>query len=521
MRLRGRAASLVLFLNLCCWVARIHPSRLLSGPRKPQRKVPKVPYKVLDAPALQDDFYLNLVDWSAANVLAVGLGSSVYLWSAHTSKVTRLVDLGADDCVTSVAWTQRVCVFSDVFFACYPVPHTLRVTTRRSPTFFAQGTHLSVGTNLGGVQFWDAQACKRVRTMSGHTARCGTMAWASRTLATGGRDRSVFLRDVRAAAPYSAKLDAHKQEVCGLKWSPDNQTLASGGNDNKLLLWNAAQSSSPVVKFSQHHAAVKALAWSPHKAGTWRRCQRVPSCPCTCSCSCSCTCSCSCSCSSSLHGAFVALAFAQAYWRREAAPRTGAFGFGTPPPGRRCTGWTPAAKCATLRGAAAWTRCVRRRFTGCPRSEKTAAQRACLCLSRPADCEHARLQPEPNHRVEGLFHAKSCDVDWVSMRRIVAESCAFRCNVRRAPRAAPPPQAHVPRVVLGNEPRRHNHRHGCRRCVPHRAPSTDSTTLCSCSSLAPRTDETLRFWNVFPSSKTSKARPGSSLLFPSGGMELR
>jgi WD40 repeat protein len=42
--------------------------------------------QVLDAPALADDFYLNLVDWSAQNVLAVGLGSCVYLWSAATSK---------------------------------------------------------------------------------------------------------------------------------------------------------------------------------------------------------------------------------------------------------------------------------------------------------------------------------------------------------------------------------------------------------------------------------------------------
>jgi hypothetical protein len=43
--------------------------------------------QVLDAPALADDFYLNLVDWSAQNLLAVGLDSCVYLWSAHTSKV--------------------------------------------------------------------------------------------------------------------------------------------------------------------------------------------------------------------------------------------------------------------------------------------------------------------------------------------------------------------------------------------------------------------------------------------------
>lgn len=36
---------------------------LMATPEKPCRKIAKVPFKVLDAPALQDDFYLNLVDW--------------------------------------------------------------------------------------------------------------------------------------------------------------------------------------------------------------------------------------------------------------------------------------------------------------------------------------------------------------------------------------------------------------------------------------------------------------------------
>jgi len=62
---------------------------------------------VLDAPALQDDYYLNLVDWSSGNVLAVGLGSCVYLWSATTSKVTKLYDLGPQDQVTSVSWSNN------------------------------------------------------------------------------------------------------------------------------------------------------------------------------------------------------------------------------------------------------------------------------------------------------------------------------------------------------------------------------------------------------------------------------
>jgi len=53
------------------------------------RKISKIPFKVLDAPELQDDFYLNLVDWSSQNVLSVGLGNCVYLWSACTSQVRR------------------------------------------------------------------------------------------------------------------------------------------------------------------------------------------------------------------------------------------------------------------------------------------------------------------------------------------------------------------------------------------------------------------------------------------------
>ncbi|PKI72359.1 hypothetical protein CRG98_007229, partial [Punica granatum] len=92
-----------------------------STPPKPPRKVPKTPHKVLDAPSLQDDFYLNLVDWSSQNVLAVGLGTSVYLWSASNSKVTKLCDLGPNDGVCSVQWTR-------------------------------EGSCISVGTNLGQVQ---------------------------------------------------------------------------------------------------------------------------------------------------------------------------------------------------------------------------------------------------------------------------------------------------------------------------------------------------------------------------------
>lgn len=41
-----------------------NPRQLPEGQSKP-RKIPLNPYRILDAPGLCDDFYLNLVDWSA------------------------------------------------------------------------------------------------------------------------------------------------------------------------------------------------------------------------------------------------------------------------------------------------------------------------------------------------------------------------------------------------------------------------------------------------------------------------
>ncbi|EPS70059.1 hypothetical protein M569_04702, partial [Genlisea aurea] len=205
------------------------------SPVKAPRKVPRSPYKVLDAPALQDDFYLNLVDWSSHNVLAVGLGNCVYLWHASSSKVVKLCDLGADDSVCSVGWSHR-------------------------------GTHLAVGSSNGKLQLWDASHCKRIRSMEGHRLRVGALAWSSSVLSSGSRDKCILHRDIRAHDDYVSKLNGHKSEVCGLKWSYDNRELASGGNDNRLLVWNQ-HSNQPLLKYCEHTAAVKAISWSPHLHG--------------------------------------------------------------------------------------------------------------------------------------------------------------------------------------------------------------------------------------------------------------
>lgn len=41
----------------------VYEEEKFKGSKK--KKIAKEPYKILDAPMLKDDFYLNLVDWSS------------------------------------------------------------------------------------------------------------------------------------------------------------------------------------------------------------------------------------------------------------------------------------------------------------------------------------------------------------------------------------------------------------------------------------------------------------------------
>ena len=71
------------------------------------RSIPQFPEKILDAPDIVDDYYLNLLDWSSGNILAVCLAQTVYLWNAETGDIKQLFDTENDsDIVTSVSWMK-------------------------------------------------------------------------------------------------------------------------------------------------------------------------------------------------------------------------------------------------------------------------------------------------------------------------------------------------------------------------------------------------------------------------------
>lgn len=212
-----------------------------AAAKKLNRHVPSAPIKVLDAPELMNDYYLNLLSWGANNILAVALGQCVYLWNAVSGEINELMGLEGDEYVSSVQWSDAA----------------------------GDSAHLAIGTSESVVQLWDVTASRQVRTMNGHASRVGALAWNSFVLSSGSRDSTIIHHDVRARQHQLSTLTSHEQEVCGLQWSPDGTMLASGGNDNALCLWKAGNIGSnrgtqtPAHRLEQHTAAVKAIAWCP------------------------------------------------------------------------------------------------------------------------------------------------------------------------------------------------------------------------------------------------------------------
>lgn len=98
------------------------------------RYIPTAPERILDAPDIVDDYYLNLLDWSSSNMLAVALGPVVYLWNAATGSIEELMETKTtDDFVTSLSWIKD-----------------------------GAAEHLAIGTNLAEVQLWDVTKGKQV-----------------------------------------------------------------------------------------------------------------------------------------------------------------------------------------------------------------------------------------------------------------------------------------------------------------------------------------------------------------------
>ena len=208
----------------------LFPNHLNSAPVS-LRPLPSQADRILDAPDIVDDYYLNLISWSDSNILAVALRNKLYLWNGNNGSVSQLLEYPSD-IITSVSWMKG-------------------------------GKCLAVGDSAHCIKLFDIQKSAEIRTISVHSDRVSALAWNGYVLSSGSRDSFILNHDLRIQN-YFVKYSAHSQEICGLRWNAECTQLASGGNDNKLCVWELA-SQEPLLEVNEHKAAVKALAWCPCK----------------------------------------------------------------------------------------------------------------------------------------------------------------------------------------------------------------------------------------------------------------
>lgn len=173
--------------------------------KRQEDKVKRItPEKILDAPGMIDDFYLNLLDWSNQNVVAIALDQNVYLMDYSTKRINQIKPKSERERITSLSWMG------------------LNRDT------------LAIGMENGTVELWDTEQNKNFRIMTGHTQRVSSLSWNQNILTTGSLDTKIINHDIRCSDHIVSLFEEHTKEVCGLKWSFDGTQLASGSNDNTL-----------------------------------------------------------------------------------------------------------------------------------------------------------------------------------------------------------------------------------------------------------------------------------------------
>ena len=225
------------------------------------RKISKSPFRVLDAPNLVDDYYLNLLDWGKENIIAIALFDEIYLWNDNNSKASLLMsysnnDATSDDSlnniISSVSWMQN-------------------------------GLNLGIGMPNGSIQLWDINKKIKLRDIDAHDKRVSCLSWNNYVLSSGSKDKYIKNFDIRMKNSEISKIKKHKQEICALKYSNEGDLLASGGNDNIAYIWDIRNLKNNIFNFlfnestnnnyeikpycinNLHQAAVKAMNWCPWK----------------------------------------------------------------------------------------------------------------------------------------------------------------------------------------------------------------------------------------------------------------
>uniref|UniRef100_A0A3Q1F2T0 Cell division cycle 20B n=1 Tax=Acanthochromis polyacanthus TaxID=80966 RepID=A0A3Q1F2T0_9TELE len=239
------------------WTAAVKEGRIPQQAGSDDRRHDLQPFDVLNeapvnlqgksvmkllAPSLLNDYYTNLLDCSCDGLVALALGSSVYIWNSETRALVGHLDpqLGRPHrhSISSLCWSR-------------------------------DGRALCIGTRRGQIQLWDVEQKQSVRCLLSHLSVVGGLSWKQQLLSSGSVLGHIHHLDPRASAPLVGAA-VQKEAICSLQWSPEDDCLASGSTEGHLRIWDGditgvKRSRQPITTVKQP-SAVKAMGWCP-----WQR----------------------------------------------------------------------------------------------------------------------------------------------------------------------------------------------------------------------------------------------------------
>ncbi len=189
------------------------------------RYIDTAPYKILDAPGLIDDFYLNTLDWKN-NIISISLNNTLYNYNVETKDVNEIYLCDENTYISGI---------------------------------LSLGDFIYIGESNGNIIKYDLNH-ESYNIFKYHDTRVCCLAMNKNgILSTGSKTGKIINIDERVGV--ASIFVGHSEEICSLKWNGDN--LASGSNDNTVRIWKMGSPLS--FNLEGHKSAIKAMDWCPWK----------------------------------------------------------------------------------------------------------------------------------------------------------------------------------------------------------------------------------------------------------------